>query len=52
MRKRKGGNRWMSAQTTKKKNRKTKATRFIALMLAVVLLGSVLLAAALSNFYF
>jgi hypothetical protein len=39
------------AQTRKKAKRKIRANRIIALMLAVILLGSVLLAAALSNFY-
>ena len=38
----------------KKKRRNTKAyvTRIIALALAVILLGSILLAAALSNFFY
>ncbi len=39
----------MAAQTKKKTSRKGRLNRWIALALAVVLLGSVLLAALLSN---
>ncbi len=40
----------MPAQNRKKGKAKISATRVIALILAVILLGSILLAAALSNF--
>jgi len=42
----------MAAQPKRKTSRKGRANRWIALLLAFVLLGSVLLAAALSNFYY
>lgn len=41
----------MPAQTKRKTNRRNRMNRIIALSLAVVLLGSVLLAAAVSNFF-
>ncbi len=41
----------MPAQTKRKTNRRNRINRIIALSLAVVLLGSVLLAAAVSNFF-
>lgn len=42
----------MAGQTKKKTNHKANLTRLIALILAVMLLGSILLAAALSNFIY
>ena len=42
----------MPATGSKKANRKAMFTRIIALSLAVILLGSVLLAALLSNFVY
>ena len=41
----------MSAQTKKKPNAKTTLTRIIALVLAVLLLGGILMAAVFANVY-
>ena len=41
----------LAVQTKKKPNAKATMTRFIALALAVLLLGSVLAAAMFTNFY-
>ena len=42
----------LAGQTKRKVNHKANLTRLIALILAVMLLGSILLAAALSNFIY